>query len=94
MLQSHLRIFRNEHFLGFLDHGLWFELVLGEAVFAWIEELSSGNAGQDQIRGVRLEGHVHLDLLRVHRRGRHAVDFGFWRVKTKRCIAVTLKSTE
>ncbi len=54
-VQSHLRIFRNEHFLGFLDHGLWFELVLREAVFPWIEELSSGNAGQDQICRVRLE---------------------------------------
>ncbi len=95
-VQSHLRIFRNEHFLGFLDHGLWFELVLREAVFPWIEELSSGNAGQDQICRVRLEGHVHLNLLRVDRRRRHAVgvDFGFWQEKTERCIAVTIKSTE
>lgn len=62
---AYLLFIGNKHFLGLLDHRLWFQLVLWELVFARVEQLSPRHTGQDQVCGIRLEIDVHLDGIRV-----------------------------
>lgn len=39
-------------------------------MLAGVEQLSPRHAGQNQVRGIRLEVDVHLDGIWIHRRGR------------------------
>lgn len=58
---AHLLLVRNKHLLCLLDHGLGFQLFIGELVFSGVEELSSRHARQYQVCGIGLEVDVHLN---------------------------------
>lgn len=70
---SYLLLSGHKDLFGLLDHGLWFEVLVRELVFAWVEQLTPRHAGQHQVCGVRLEVDVHLNVLRVDGSGCESV---------------------
>lgn len=66
---AYLLFVGNKYFLSLLDHRLRLQLLVGELVFARVEQLSTRHTGQDQVCGIRLEINVHLDGIWVDRGG-------------------------
>lgn len=60
MSLTYLRILRYIHLLGLLDHGLWFEFVLAEAVSAGVEGVLAGHAGQSHVGRVGFKATHHV----------------------------------
>lgn len=81
LCSAYLLLVRDKHFLCLLDHRLRLQLLVGELVLAWVEQLSTRHTGQHQVGGIRLEIDVHFYGVRVN--GRRRVAF-FDTIKRKR----------
>lgn len=56
----YLLLIRDQHLSGLLDHRLWFQLLVAEAVPPWVKRLLARHAGQRQVCRVGVK--VHLDV--------------------------------